>query len=643
MAASIRAQQQYALERMLDLNRDTADDRTWHDPWKVLVYDSYCRDIISPLLTVGELRKRGITLYLLLDADREAISDVPAIYFIQPTAANVRRLSDDCARSLYESYYVNFTPAVPRPLLEELAAATLESGTVAQVSRVVDQYLNFASLEEDFFSLLISRSYLRLHDPKTTDSAVEATVDAIVQGLFSAIVTMGAVPILRYKADGGPAQIVAEQLGRRLHDQLKAHPALFLGDNASAGFQRPLLFVTERAADLSVMLHHAWSYCALCHDLLDLRLNRVTIPESTPDSKSAGGPPKSKSYDLPASDTFWTEHMGAAFQTVASDVDRELNEYRATMESINSGSKLDAGTGGGSEAALADTTKALASTINQLPELQMKKQLIDAHMNIATELLSHIRARSIDSYCAIEEALMEGRPLSREDKATLPTLISGGGTHDDRLRLFLLLQLHAGGVPPGELEGFETTLREAGVDLQAAAYLREMRAFHEQVATARPAEATPSTAGGRVLSRMMQVADQVGVGSNVRSMGTALAASVAAGVRQLIPSQRQTPVTRAVTSLIENKGTAEEDSYGYLDPKVSPSGSVGGGGNRSRNPYSHAICFVVGPGNYLEYQSLRQAVAATPSTTLGGRRITYGCAEVVTPTEFVAQLSQLGK
>ena len=70
------------------------------------------------------------------------------------------------------------------------------------------------------------------------------------------------MPILRYAASGGPAQLVAEKLGRRLHDQLKAHPALFSEGQAS-GYQRPLLVLTERALDLSAMIQHAWSYCAL--------------------------------------------------------------------------------------------------------------------------------------------------------------------------------------------------------------------------------------------------------------------------------------------------------------------------------------------------------------------------------------------
>ena len=107
---------------MLDLNRETDERGAWHDPWKILVYDAFCRDVISPLLKKGDLRKRGITLHLLIDSARDQIADVPAIYFVQPTKANVDRLGSDCAAGLYEAYCLNFTPVVPRVLLEDLAA-----------------------------------------------------------------------------------------------------------------------------------------------------------------------------------------------------------------------------------------------------------------------------------------------------------------------------------------------------------------------------------------------------------------------------------------------------------------------------------------------------------------------------------------
>jgi hypothetical protein len=36
----------------------------FNDQWKVLIYDKDCRDIISPLLNVGDLRQKGVTLHL---------------------------------------------------------------------------------------------------------------------------------------------------------------------------------------------------------------------------------------------------------------------------------------------------------------------------------------------------------------------------------------------------------------------------------------------------------------------------------------------------------------------------------------------------------------------------------------------------
>ena len=651
---SLRASQTGALLRMLQLQRDGAEQRQWQDPWKILVYDAYCRDIISPLLKVGDLRKQDITLHLLLDGEREAITDVPAIYFVQPTKANVDRLGQDCAAGLYESYYINFTPAVPRVLLEDLAAKTLGSENVGQVGKVMDQYLNYASLEDDLFSLQLAGSFVRLNG--ATDADVEAVVEQIVTGLFSALVTLGVVPVLRYPR-GGAAQMVAEQLGRRLHDQLKAHSSLF-AESQSAGFQRPLLVLLERSTDLGVMMQHAWSYCALCHDVLEMRLNRVAIKE-----EQEGGKTKQATYDLHQGDAFWAEHMGAAFQTVASDVDRELHEYREKMDAINQkGAQL-------SESA-ESLASSLTSTINELPELQEKKRLIDAHMNIATELLGHIKQRSLDSFYSLEEQLMEGKALPKDDRATLAQLFAdvgggggggaggagggaaaagggggggGGGVElEDRLRLFLLLYLHQGssGVPAAELQKYEQQLRdEAALDMRAFAWLEQFQAFQSSVAAAaKPPE--PSGGARGMLSSVMNVADRVGVGNNARLLGNALAA----GVKQLLPSRRDTAVTRAVSTLMDNRGGAEEESYAYLDPKLPPGD---GGSSRSRSPYTQAIVFMVGPGNYLEYQTIREsaqaaAAGAGAAGAAAARNVVYGCTEVQTASEFLKQVAQLG-
>lgn len=53
------------ISKMLtSVNADSNDD--FADKWKVLIYDQDCRDIISPLMNVGALRQKGVTLHMMV-------------------------------------------------------------------------------------------------------------------------------------------------------------------------------------------------------------------------------------------------------------------------------------------------------------------------------------------------------------------------------------------------------------------------------------------------------------------------------------------------------------------------------------------------------------------------------------------------
>ncbi|KAL0292942.1 UNVERIFIED_CONTAM: SEC1 family transport protein SLY1 [Sesamum radiatum] len=71
---------------MLNLNQavSSAAGTANEDVYKILIYDRFCQDILSPLIHVKDLRKHGVTLYFLLDKDRNPVHDVPAVYFLQP-------------------------------------------------------------------------------------------------------------------------------------------------------------------------------------------------------------------------------------------------------------------------------------------------------------------------------------------------------------------------------------------------------------------------------------------------------------------------------------------------------------------------------------------------------------------------------
>ena len=218
-------------------------------------------------------RKHGITLHLLIDSERQAIPDVPAVYFVQPTEENIDRIIRDASARTYDQFFCNFASSVPRPLMEHFASAAVRHDCATRVQKarprgdwepapcrapglgkwprfpppeadrwgplqVFDQYLSFVSLEKDLFTLGLPEAYLQLNDPTQRDSHIEATVATIIDSLFSVLATSGVVPVIRCPK-GGAAEHVAQLLCTRIRDHLRAKTGLF-PDSAGRCYQTDL-------------------------------------------------------------------------------------------------------------------------------------------------------------------------------------------------------------------------------------------------------------------------------------------------------------------------------------------------------------------------------------------------------------------
>ncbi|KAH0620562.1 hypothetical protein JD844_021142 [Phrynosoma platyrhinos] len=498
MAAGIREKQTVALKRMLNFNVPPVKNTTGEPVWKVLIYDRFGQDIISPLLSVKELRDMGITLHLLLHSDRDPIPDVPAVYFVMPTEENIDRLCQDLRNQLYESYYLNFISAISRSKLEDIANAALGASAVTQVAKVFDQYLNFITLEDDMFVLCNQNkelvSYRAINRPDITDTEVETIMDTIVDSLFCFFVTLGAIPIIRCSR-GTAAEMVAVKLDKKLRENLRdARNSLFTGDTLGAGQFSP-------------------------------------------------------------------------FPEVAESVQQELESYRAQEDEVKR-LKSIMGLEGEDEGAismLSDNTAKLTSAVSSLPELLEKKRLIDLHTNVATAVLEHIKARKLDVYFEYEEKIMSKSTL---DKSLLDMI----SDPDDSSLI-------------ADLEQYKKALTDAGCNLNPLNYIKQWKAFAKMASA-------PTTYGN-------SAAKSLGLFSRVMNTGSQF---VMEGVKNLVLKQQNLPVTRILDNLMEMKSNPETDDYRYFDPKMlrGSDSSI----PRNKNPFQEAIVFVVGGGNYIEYQNL---------------------------------------
>jgi sec1 family domain-containing protein 1 len=203
MDSTLKSAQLNAIYRMLSFNEDCdsieSESATTQVPqWKILIYDVACRSIISPILSVQQLRRRcGVTLHLLLHSDREPIPDVPAVYFVQPTKENLVRIAQDASKAMYSAMYLNFVTKLDRTLMEEFAQLVVQTNSLSQIASIHDQYLDFTCYEQSLFTLNKSNSYVIYNGTQSTEAVIEQFMTHIAYSLFSVVATLGQVPIIR--------------------------------------------------------------------------------------------------------------------------------------------------------------------------------------------------------------------------------------------------------------------------------------------------------------------------------------------------------------------------------------------------------------------------------------------------------------
>lgn len=391
----LRSSQRLLIKEMLNFNQPLNATST-SSIWKVLIMDECAQSILAPIISVGELRGEGVTLYLPLTSSsssssslkRDSIPEVPAIYLVEANQNNLEIIIKDVVKGLYLKYYINFIGTLPRHLLEYFAQGLLgHHSTVSflpQVQSIFDQYISFICLDRSLWIL-----------PR-----LDKTIEYKVLSIFSSILAMYWLPTdsgsgvddLITSQFTGPPFIVypigMEELAHHLREKIKGHLL-----NTKYSFKkerkrsaRPLLVLQERGFDLSAPLLMPMTYHSLVHDLLNNNLNRVEV--------------SGKVMDLDHSDPLWRDWGPLAFPDVAAKVDLALSSYKEDMSKVmKSGGGSSGGGGGGLTASTSldseMSPEELRTAVTRLPELAERKKLIDNHLQLCTLILEHIKKDSL--------------------------------------------------------------------------------------------------------------------------------------------------------------------------------------------------------------------------------------------------------
>eukprot|EP00826_Nyctotherus_ovalis_P057170 TRINITY_DN7808_c0_g6_i3.p1 TRINITY_DN7808_c0_g6~~TRINITY_DN7808_c0_g6_i3.p1 ORF type:complete len:405 (+),score=139.15 TRINITY_DN7808_c0_g6_i3:191-1405(+) len=350
--------------------------------WKVLIYDSYAKEVISPLIKIDKVHNYNITLFLDLESKREKIHNVAAIYLIKPCKESIGCVVRDLNNKLYDRIFVNFLSPCSDKLLEYFANECRRSNSQNTIAQVFSHYLNYSTITSRLFTLNIPDAYASFYRCHQLSENVDSYIDAVAEGLFMFLKTNTLYPFIRFHKHDIVAQKVATGL-RKLYERAMREedkiPELTLS-------KRPLLLLLNRSIDVHTMLHHPWKYISLVHDVFGIRGGRVEVEK--------------KVYEFDwLTDTFLQEHELSDYPEVARTISTEVDRF---MEKQNAIINKDDG----------NISAKLNEVMAQLPEITERKNQLEAHTNLSHLLYDHIKKRGFDQLNDTELQIMASKNVS---------------------------------------------------------------------------------------------------------------------------------------------------------------------------------------------------------------------------------------
>ncbi|KAJ2158325.1 Vacuolar protein-sorting-associated protein 33 [Coemansia sp. RSA 552] len=371
---------------------------------KALVLDRDLSGALSNIADFAILKEHGVEKIFLLDAGPLGAAPVKGlIYLVLPHVWKMKAIADQIRADAAHEYSVQMVPR--RTLLCERVLE--EEGVLGDVT-LGEFRMDFVPLEDDLLSLELPGLFKDLYlDGDFSGIQYVARALMRLQSLY------GFFP--RIVGKGDFAQVLAQTLVRM---RLELSSSAFdgpAGDALAISGVFDSVVIIDRAVDLVTPLLTQLTYEGLISEVFGIVNGSVTLGGST-SSDGAGEaqePGRRKRIMLNSSDAVYGEVRDMNFAGVGSLLSKMSRQLQSSYESRHK----------------AKTVQEIRSFVGKLGGLQSEHQSLKTHVMLAEAIVKRTQSDDFASLLDIEQTLVGGSDLSKDQLTYLDKLLALGDLH----------------------------------------------------------------------------------------------------------------------------------------------------------------------------------------------------------------------
>ncbi|KAG7394430.1 vacuolar sorting protein VPS33/slp1 [Phytophthora boehmeriae] len=353
--------------------------------WVVMVVDDEATNTLTQVARMSDLTDCGVSLLERLELERQPFPEMNVVYFVAPTAANVRRLArdfEDVNKPKYNEVYLYFLHHAGEDALSELKNAP--PALLQRLKALQEVNVDFLVREKCVFTFGMTQAFHTLYSPTVPIDESEKLLQLISAKLVSVCATLEEYPYVRYQAGHLRMETLAHTFQNKMNEYLAQNSAFTYAPKRGT-----LLFI-DRGQDMVTPLIHESTFQAMTYDLLEVKDDQISYEAETNSGTTH------KTAFLNENDKQWVEFR----HTHIANVSTEIGQRMAALSASNAGSSLGRG----------KTTdiQAMAAGLRELPEYREMLGKLSQHLFLAGKVMEIFTATALLDASNMEQTLATG-------------------------------------------------------------------------------------------------------------------------------------------------------------------------------------------------------------------------------------------